>query len=100
MVGFAQPTLTGRYSARSALLTLLCSVVAYSLTSGKGIGPTTRGCVLVAQAFTTQTNPQTATALLKPKLIPPVNNALTKATVAGQNRGVIVAAGQAPTIPV
>src|SRR5215510_6064821 len=73
MVGFAQPTLTGRYSAASALRTLLCSVAAYSVTSGKGIGPTTRGWVLAAQAFRRQTNPQTATALLNPILIPPVN---------------------------
>src|SRR5215475_14290996 len=77
MVGFVQPTPTGRYSAASALRTLLCNVAAYSLTSGKGIGPTTRGWVLAAQAFRTQTNPHKAAALLKPKLIPPVNNALT-----------------------
>src|SRR5215813_12681783 len=76
MVGFAQPMLTGRYSAASALRTLLCSVAAYPLTSGKGIGPTTRGWVLAAQAFRRQTNPQIATALLKPILIPPANNAL------------------------
>src|SRR5215831_12708924 len=70
MVGFAQPMLTGRYSAASALRTLLCSVAAYSLTSSKVIGPTTRGWVLVAHAFKRQTNPQTANALLKPILTP------------------------------